>query len=141
MVNIKREFKERHRMKKKAEIAKMHMDVLNGAPKSLVKERYFNGEYIDEVADLNDNAKHKRFQRAWDAMIDEFGKDFEENKNDLKSKFLAKYNYLYQLAIDKGNIKEARQILDSLRDMTGADEPTKVDLNVDGVVHIEFDTD
>lgn len=140
MVYIKKEYQERHNMKKKAEIAKMHMDVLNGAPKSLVKERYFNGEYIDEVIGLNDNAKHKRFQRAWDAMIDEFGKDFEENKNDLKSKFLAKYNYLYQLAIDKGNIKEARQILDSLREMCGTDEPTQVDLQVDGDIDIKFDT-
>lgn len=141
MVNIRKEYKENHIMKKKAEVAKMHMDVLNGAPKALVKQRYFNGEYIDEVIGLNDNAKHKRFQRAWDAMIDEFGKDFEENKNDLKSKFLAKYNYLYQLAIDKGNIKEARQILDSLREMTGADEPTQVDMNIDGDINIEFNTD
>lgn len=124
-----------------AVIEKMHFDVLNGMPKYMVKDRFYNGEYYELPKDLTTKAKYKRFNRAWDIMIDKFGKDFEENNEMLKSKFLAKYNYLYQLAVDKGNIKEARQILDSLTHLLGVDNPQKVDLNVGGDIKIEFDTE
>ena len=120
----------------------MHQDFLSGMPKHLMRKKFINDMYCD-FSSTSIGTKNNKFNKLWDLMVEMFAEDFEENREALKTKFLARYGYLYSQAVEKGNIKEARQVLDSLKELTLGKEPEKMDVNMqmDGELNINFDTD
>lgn len=116
---------------RKDTIKAMYQDCIRGKQKWEIKEKWLDGKY------KNNARGEQTFGEYWREMLERFKDEFEKNREDLKSKFLARYMSLYEKAVDKGNIKEARQILDSITKLTGADEPVKADITVKGI-EIDF---
>lgn len=120
---------------RKDTIKAMYQDCIRGKQKWEIKEKWLDGKY------KNNARGEQTFGEYWREMLERFKDEFEKNREDLKSKFLARYMSLYEKAVDKGNIKEARQILDSITKLTGADEPVKQEINLSGDFVIDFGLD
>ena len=74
-------------------------------------------------------------------MIDKFAEEFEENKKQLKSKFISRYLFLYEKFVEEKNYKGAREVLDSLKKMTGMDEPIEANIDLSGELTVDFGLD
>lgn len=133
---------------KKNTLEEMHNDVLRGMTRYRVRRKFLDGEYTlpcTPVADMSKDGRNleRRFTAYWDDMIEEFGKEFEKDRDKLRSKFLAKYNYLYEQALLKGDVKDARAILDSMVKLTGCIQETpstaiQINGSDDGKVVVNF---
>lgn len=127
---------------KKNTIEEMHYDVLKGVTKYRIRKKFLNGEYTlhERSEDKSKDGRNleRRFTRYWQDMIDAFGEEFEDSRESLRSKFIARYTYLYEQALLKNDLKDAKAILDSIVKLTGADEPTKTDINLNGDFVIDF---
>ncbi len=117
---------------KKRVIEAMYNDCIRGKQKYQIREKFVNGEYN------NKSQSDRSFFDYWNNMMDKFAEEFEENKKQLKSKFIARYLYLYEKMIDKNDLKGAREVLDSLKKMTGMDEPLEADININGELIVDF---
>ncbi len=120
---------------KKRVIEAMYNDCIRGKQKYQIREKFVEGKYD------NSSKSDRSFYEYWNVMIDKFAEEFEENKKQLKSKFVARYLYLYEKMIDKNDLKGAREILDSLKKMTGMDEPIEADININGELIVDFGLD
>ena len=74
-------------------------------------------------------------------MMDKFAEEFEENKKQLKSKFISRYLFLYEKFVEEKNYKGAREVLDSLKKMTGMDEPIEANIDLSGELTVDFGLD
>ena len=83
----------------------------------------------------------RRFTNYWKDMIEKFGEEFEDNREALKAKFIARYTYLYEQALMKNDLKDAKAVLDSIVKLTGADEPIKAEIDLTGGFVIDFGLD
>lgn len=126
----------------------MHLDVLKGMTKYRIRKKFLNGGYTlpehgfckeDESEDGRN--LERRFTRYWQDMIDAFGEEFEDNREALKAKFIARYTYLYEQALNKNDLKDAKAVLDSIVRLTGADEPIKQEIDLNGGFVIDFGLD
>lgn len=117
---------------KKRVIEAMYSDCIRGKQKYQIREKFVDGKYD------NSSKSDRSFYEYWNVMIDKFAEEFEENKKQLKSKFVARYLYLYEKMIDKNDLKGAREVLDSLKKMTGMDEPLEADININGELIVDF---
>lgn len=120
---------------KKRVIEAMYNDCIRGKQKYQIREKFVDGKYD------NSSKSDRSFFTYWNEMIDKFAEEFEENKKQLKSKFIARYLYLYEKMIDKNDLKAAREVLDSLKKMTGMDEPLEADINLNGELIVDFGID
>lgn len=120
---------------KRKVIEAMYADCIRGKQKFQIKEKFVDGEYD------NSSRSERSFAEYWNAMIDKFAEEFEEHREKLKSKFLARYMFLYEKCIDKNDYKGAREILDSLKKMTGMDDPIQAEIDVNGGFVIDFGLD
>ena len=120
---------------KKRVIEAMYNDCIRGKQKYQIREKFVDGKYDNKVC------SDRSFYEYWNNMIDKFAEEFEENKKQLKSKFIARYLYLYEKMIDKNDLKAAREVLDSLKKMTGMDEPLEADINLNGELIVDFGID
>lgn len=120
---------------KKRVIEAMYNDCIRGKQKYQIREKFVDGKYDNKVCG------DRSFYEYWQSMIDKFAEEFEENKKQLKSKFVARYLYLYEKMIDKNDLKAAREVLDSLKKMTGMDEPLEADININGELVVDFGID
>lgn len=120
---------------KRRVIEAMYNDCIRGKQKYQIMEKFVNGKY--------DNAakSDRTFRDYWNEMIDKFAEEFEENREKLKSKFLSRYLFLYEKCIEKNDFKGAREILDSLKKMTGMDDPIQAEIDVNGGFIIDFGLD
>lgn len=121
----------------------MHYDVLKGMTKYRVRRKFLDGGYTlpdTDKADMSKDGRNleRRFTNYWNDMIENFGEEFEDNREALKAKFIARYTYLYEQALNKNDLKDAKAILDSIVRLTGADEPIKSDINLNGEISIDF---
>lgn len=116
-------------------ISAMYDDCIRGKQKYQVREKFMNGEYNNKAL------TNASFCGYWNEMISLFAEEFEKNREDLKSKFLARYLYLYEMAINNKRTKEAKDILDSIVKLTGADEPIRQEIDVNGGFVIDFGLD
>lgn len=121
----------------------MHYDVLKGMTKYRIRKKFLDGCYTLYDTDKTDMSKdgrnlERRFTNYWNDMIEAFGEEFEDNREALKAKFIARYTYLYEQALNKNDLKDAKAILDSIVRLTGADEPIKSDVNLNGEISIDF---
>jgi len=117
---------------KKRVIEAMYNDCIRGKQKYQIREKFVDGKYD------NSSKSDRSFYEYWNVMIDKFAEEFEENNKQLKSKFVARYLYLYEKMIDKNDLKGAREVLDSLKKMTGMDEPLEADININGELIVDF---
>lgn len=127
-------------------IEEMHNDVLQGMTKYRVRQKFLGGGYIVPDTIEEDRSKEgrnleRRFNRYWNDMLSKFGEEFEENREALRAKFIARYTYLYNLAVNKNDLKDAKAILDSIVRLTGADEPTRQEIDLNGGFIIDFGLD
>ena len=116
-------------------ISAMYDDCIRGKQKYQIREKFMNGEYNNKAL------TNASFCGYWNEMILLFAEEFEKNREDLKSKFLARYLYLYETAINNKRTKEAKDILDSIVKLTGADEPIRQEIDVNGGFVIDFGLD
>ena len=117
---------------KKRVIEAMYSDCIRGKQKYQIREKFVDGKYD------NSSTSDRSFYEYWNVMIDKFAEEFEENKKQLKSKFVARYLYLYEKMIDKNDLKGAREVLDSLKKMTGMDEPIEANIDLSGELIVDF---
>ena len=120
---------------KRRVIEAMYNDVIRGKQKYQIREKFTDGGYD------NSTKSDRSFFDYWNGMMDLFAEEFEENKKQLKSKFISRYMYLYEKCVEAGKLKEAREVLDSLKKMTGMDEPIEQDINIQGGFVIDFGLD
>ena len=128
--------KNEHQVQEKRRVLEaMYFDVIHGKQKYQIREKF--------TAQAYDNKTHsdRQFFTYWNDMMDLFAEEFEKNREDLKSKFLARYLYLYEKAVDKKDLKGAKDILDSIVKLTGADEPIRQEIDVNGGFVIDFGLD
>lgn len=126
----------------------MHNDVLKGMTKYRIRKKFLNGEYTlpDHPYCKEDESEdgrnlERRFTNYWNDMINAFGEEFEDSREALKAKFIARYTYLYEQALNKNDLKDAKAILDSIVRLTGADEPIKQEIDLNGGFVIDFGLD
>lgn len=112
----------------------MYADVIRGKQKYQIREKFMNGDYNNKAL------TNASFCGYWNDMILLFAEEFEKNKEDLKSKFIARYLYLYEMNITKGKFKEAKEVLDSIAKMTGVNEPDEVKIDFENFT-IDFGLD
>lgn len=122
-------------LEKRRVIEAMYNDCIRGKQKYQIKEKFLEGKYDNKTDD------ERSFYMYWNDMIDKFAEEFEENREKLKSKFLSRYLFLYEKCIDKNDFKGAREILDSLKRMTGMDDPIQAEIDVNGGFVIDFGLD
>ena len=120
---------------RKITLKEMKDDVIRGLQKHQVRDKFVSGQYYSKTSSV------RSFNDYWRDMLDLFAEEFEKNREDLKSKFLARYLYLYELAVQKNNLKDARAILDSIVKLTGADEPIRQEIDLTGGFSIDFGLD
>ena len=120
---------------KKRVIEAMYQDCIRGKQKYQIKGKFLDGGYD------NSALSERSFDTYWNEMIDKFAEEFEEHREKLKSKFLARYLFLYEKFIDEKNYKGAREVLDSLKRMTGMDDPIQAEIDVNGGFVIDFGLD
>ena len=89
-------------MHKRAIINAMYDDVIKGKQKYQIRDKFMSGEYDNKAL------TNASFCNYWNDMMTLFAEEFEKNREDLKSKFLARYLYLYETNISNGKIKEAK---------------------------------
>lgn len=135
MANTFRGQNEHQVHEKRRVLEAMYFDVIHGKQKYQIREKFTSQGYN------NKTHSDRQFFTYWNAMIDLFAEEFEKNREDLKSKFLARYLFLYEKAIDSKNLKEAKNILDSIVKLTGADEPIRQEIDVNGGFVIDFGLD
>ena len=84
-------------------IDEMHFDVLKGVTKYRIRKKFLNGEYtlpeFGEDKSKDGRNLERRFTAYWKDMIEKFGEEFEDSREALKSKFIARYTYLYEQAL------------------------------------------
>ena len=113
----------------------MYNDVIHGKQKYQIREKFLNGEYNNQAL------TNVSFCNYWNEMIEKFAEEFEKNREDLKAKFLSRYLYLYETNVSNGKIKEAKDVLDSIVKLTGADEPIRQEIDINGGFVIDFGLD
>ena len=116
-------------------IEAMYNDCIRGKQKYQSREKFTDGGYDNEVK------SDRSFFESWNGMMDKFAEEFEENRENLKSKFVSRYLFLYEKCVDKKDYKGAREILDSLKRMTGMDDPIQAEIDVNGGFVIDFGLD
>ena len=116
-------------------IEAMYNDCIRGKQKYQIREKFVEGKYD------NKSQSDRSFYEYWNAMTDKFAEEFEEHREQLKSKFLARYLYLYEQFVDRKDYKGAREVLDSLKKMTGMDDPIQAEIDVNGGFVIDFGLD
>jgi hypothetical protein len=120
---------------KKRVIEAMYNDCIRGKQKYQIREKFTNSEY-------NNSSKGDRtFFSYWNDMMDKFAEEFEENKKQLKSKFISRYLFLYEKFVEEKNYQGAREVLDSLKKMTGMDEPIEANIDLSGELTVDFGLD
>ena len=118
--------------RKRRIIEAMYNDVIRGKQKYQVRDKFVNKEYDDNVCSI------RTFCDYWNDMMNKFAEEFEENKKQLKSKFISRYLFLYEKFIEKKDFKGAREVLDSLKKMTGMDEPLEANIDLSGELIVDF---
>lgn len=113
----------------------MYQDCIRGKIKHQIREKFVKQKYDNETC------SDRQFYTYWNCMLDKFAEEFEDHKEKLKDKFIARYMYLYEKAVEEKKYKEAREVLDSLKKMTGMDEPIEADININGGFVIDFGLD
>lgn len=119
-------------------------DYLKGMSKSEIRKAFFEGKYCDLSKCSMDSSVRLAWTRDWKRMIDVFQDDIERSSEVLIADFMGKYNHLYKEAVKKGNIREARSILDSMSKLAGLTDGNQTNIQVnalnDGVtINFGFD--
>lgn len=120
---------------KRRVINAMKDDCIRGKQKYEIREKFTDGKYNNDVCG------DRSFYEYWNDMIAKFGEEFEANREQLKSKFVSRYLFLYEKMIEKNDLKGAREVLDSLKRMTGMDDPIQAEIDVNGGFVIDFGLD
>ena len=83
---------------------------------------------------LSQARANEYWKRSWTTIRERYDLDKEKQI----TKHLLKYWSLYDNAVDKGDITNARQTLDAIAKLMGLNEPDKVDMNASGEINFKF---
>lgn len=120
---------------KRRTLEAMYNDCIRGKQKFQIREKFHKGKYNNKAC------SDRTFCTYWSEMIDKFAEEFEKNREDLKAKFLSRYLFLYEKLVENFRYKEAKDVLDSLKRMTGLDDPIQAEIDVNGSFVIDFGLD
>jgi hypothetical protein len=84
--------------------------------------------------DLSTARANEYWKRSWETIREKYDLDKEKQI----SKHLLKYWQVYDDAIFKGDLTNARQSLDAIAKLMGLNEPEKMDLNTSGEINFKF---
>lgn len=113
-------------------IEAMYNDCIRGKQKYQIREKFTSGKYDNKIKG------DRTFFSYWNDMMVKFAEEFEENRQQLKSKFISRYLFLYEKLIEKNDFKGAKDVLDSLKKMTGMDEPFEANIDLSGELIVDF---
>ena len=83
---------------------------------------------------LSPSRANEYWKRCWETIREKY----ELDKSKQISKHLLKYWELYDEAVNKGDLSNARQTLDAIAKLMGLNEPDKIDMNTKGEITFKF---
>ena len=115
-------------------------DLLNKSLNEILDKHLSYNEYtkwINEEYDISFNQANVYWMRVWTLLNERYQLDRE----NLINKHLQKYWLLYDLAISKEDISNARQVLESISKLLGMNEPDKLDIKQELKIRFKFGSD
>lgn len=92
---------------------------------------YINWSYKNGISKHQAN---ENWKTCWTTIREKY----ELDKQKQVSKHLLKYWQIYDDAMFKGDLSNARQTLDAIAKMMGLNEPDKLDMNTSGEITFKF---
>lgn len=128
---------EKQYSKADALIEKVYVDIANGASRSDCIQKLCEGVYTDF------KYSRRQAQNYYNAALDRFAVDTDIEAEKLRNIFYGRYESLLNEAIAKGDIYNARGILDSMSKIFGIEKKMpqnaiQINSNDDGKVVINF---
>ena len=108
----------------------MYDDLASGMAKVKIKQRYENGGYGTGCDD---------FERDYRVVIRCYAMNIENIADDERAKLYGRYQEIYRLALERGRIKDAREILDAMVKLSGVNKDGGIEVG-DGTITISFGT-
>lgn len=115
-------------------------DLLNKSLNEILDKHLSYNEYtkwINEEYDISFNQANVYWMRVWTLLNERYQLDRE----NLINKHLQKYWLLYDLALSKEDISNARQVLESISKLLGMNEPEKLDIKQELKIRFRFGSD
>ena len=104
--------------------------------KKIMSEHMSWTEYKNWCAknDLSPSRANEYWKRSWESIQEKY----EIDRSKQVTKHLKKYWDLFDTAVEKGDITNARQTLDAIAKLMGLNEPDKLDMNASGEINFKF---
>ena len=118
-------------------VEKVYVDIANGASRSDCIQKLCDGVYTDY------KYSRRQAQNYYNAALDRFAIDTDIEAEKLRNVFYGRYESLLNDAIEKGDIYNARGILDSMSRIFGVEKkmPTnaiQIKSDVEGGITVNF---
>lgn len=116
-------------------VIEAYKDFLKGVLPSEIKRKLTDGVYGPKKY-TDAQAKH-----LMEAIRKKIHEDFEEDKPLIKDKLYATLNNLLQNSVDSNDRKNSLKIVENLMKLTGASEPERQEIDINGTIDIDFGFD
>ena len=83
---------------------------------------------------ISETQANKYWKRSWETVREKYDLDKEKQIR----KHLLQYWKIYDEAINKSDLANARQTLDAIAKLMGLNEPDKLDMNATGEINFKF---
>ena len=115
-------------------------DFLNTSLQEILDNHLSYTEYVEwckKTNGLSQKQSNEYWLRVWTLLTDKY----QLERDQLINKHLQKYWSLYDLALDNGDITNARQVLNDISKLLGMNEPEKVDVKQELKIRFKFGND
>lgn len=100
-------------------IDNIYVDIANGVSRSDVLQKIQQGEFYG-----NKPMKYRQAVNYWDTAMNRFAADTDIEHEKLRNIFFTRYESLFEEAVKKGDIFNARNVLDSMSRIFGIEKKT-----------------
>lgn len=123
----------------------LYNDIVEGQSRLYMLRKWLAGLYGNTCGDSVDEDE-RLFAEAYNAAIKQLRHNLEDLDDDERAKLYARYLAVYNQAFDTGNMKEARNTLDSMVKLQGLSKSDNKNIKVktdkeNDVVEISFGFD
>lgn len=124
---------------------KLYNDIVEGQSRLYMLRKWLAGLYGNVMSD-DVEEDERLFAEAYNAAIKQLRHNLEDLDDDERAKLYARYLAVYNQAYDTGNLKEARNTLDSMTKLQGLSKSDNKNIKVktdkeNDVVEISFGFD
>lgn len=102
---------------------KLYEDLVNGASRLYMLRKWFAGAYGNQITTID--ADEEAFNEAYNLTVKRLKENIEQLSDDERDKLYSRYLSIYKMAVDIGNLKEARGTLDSMAKLQGLSDSGK----------------